>query len=301
MSVALVKAFIIRAVYKFVMIFVLVLCYSFQLVSAANSYRQIELKYRNAVSVQQSLLPFTDENTAIIAQGNSLILKGPTAEIKQLSVIVKKLDKPLKQLQVSIYRGIDPSTELPGEAQNSHQDQRWSTRTGKDNRVDIVSIEEGSTLLINEDQFIKVALETATELGQSEPDKQSSSQQANSLEFASSYQRNETLLLEKGVRLTANLVADKDGQPQVSLTAVYSLPESTQGRANNTNTVSIASNRQTSVVTRVKLGQWQLLSLNQQQSQQPGITNKSSTRKQVFSTPQKDDSDYKVWVKFKVL
>ncbi len=301
MSVALVKAFIIKSVYRLLMIVVLVLCYSFQLVSAANSYRQIELKHRNAASVQQSLLPFADENTAIIAQGNSLILKGPTAEIKQLAAIVKKLDKPRKQLQVSIYRGIDPSTELPGEAQNSHQDQRWSTRTGKDNRIDIVSIEEGSTLIINEDQLIKVPLETATEVGRSDRDIQSGSQQANSLEFVSNYQRNETLLLEKGVRLTANLVAGRGGQTQVSLTAVYSLPESTKGRTNNANTVSIASNRQTSVVTRVKLGQWQLLSLNQQQSQQPGITNKTSTRKQVFSTPQKDDSDYKMWVKFILL
>jgi len=145
-----------------------------------------------------------------------------------------------------------------------------------------------------------VPLETAIELGVSGSHIMSSDKLLNSFEFASDYQRNETLLVEKGVHLTVNLVKGASGQPQVSLTATYSLPESTKDR-DYTNTVSIISNKQTSLVTRVELGRWQLLSANQRQSQQPAITSQSSSRKQIFSTPKKSDSDFKVWVKFKLL
>lgn len=271
---------------------------------AETGYRQIELRYRNAFSMQQRLAPFTDNDVVIIAEGNSLILKGPTAGLNQLVGIIKMLDKPRQQFQVSIYRGSDPSVI---NINDKVQDQRWSTQTNQQNRVDVVNIEEGSILIINESELVTVPVEEALAIGKAlEPESLSVQKQDNDA-FKSTYQRADNLLVEKGVKLVATLVKDDKGKSSVSLTSTYSLPAEkvSDSMANRSRSSSRDLNRETTLTTRVDLGQWQLLSSHQTQSHRPAINSTinstMSSRIQVSSTQKKGESEYKVWVKFSLL
>jgi hypothetical protein len=270
----------------------------------SSSYRQVELRHRDAFSMQQTLASFADNDVVIIAEGNSLILKGPVAGLNQLVSIIKKLDKPRQQFQVSIYRGVDPSIL---NVNDKVQDKRWSTNAGKQNRIDIANIEEGSLLIISDSELISVPVEEYQESGKtSEPVSRYSQQQAHqqeSVAFESKYQRAETILVGKGVKLVATLVKDGNGAPRVSLKTTYALPS--EETSNDSGNISIFShrvlNRETTLTTRIELGQWQLLSSHQQQSHRPAINSTMKSRTHVSSTQKKGEFGYKVWVKFGLL
>jgi len=273
----------------------------------SSTYRQIELRHRSAFSLQQTLAPLTDGDVVILAEGNSLILKGPAAGLNNLVSIIKKLDKPRQQLQVSIYRGIDPSIL---NINDKVKDQRWSTNTGKQNRVDIVNIEEGSLLIINDSELISVPVEEAQQIGKtiaplsqysqqhSHQQTQLQTQQQESIAFESSYKREDILTVEKGVKLVATLVKDSKGKSRIALKTTYALPSEDSGDTSNASNRIL--NRETTLTTRIDIGQWQLLSSNQTLSHRPAI-NTSTSRTKVSSTQKKGESEYKVWVKFGLL
>lgn len=274
--------------------------------TATNSYRQIELRYRSAAEIQQTLAPLIDDSLTIVADGNSLILKGPAAELNQLQATIRKMDKPRQQLQVAIYRGVDPSV-LEGNADHTdkrYRDQAWSTNAGSNNRVDTVNILEGSKLTINESGLIRVPSETDTTAGKSigSADSRSalaSEQAKEKFVFRSDYQRSDSFTIEKGLTLVATLVKDSKGQTKVALKTTYALPslltnQKQQLRSSRQITGEII-NVESSTVTLAEPGQWQLISSHQQQSHRPAIN--TNAKLQVSSTAKQGESDRKVWVK----
>ncbi len=264
---------------------------------AADSYRQVDLQYRNAASVEAALSPLTKNKLAIAVDGNSLIISGAQNDVAQLASIIKKLDKPRKQFQVSLFRGRDPSLFVSNDSAVKFRDQRWSTNQGQENRIDTLMVEEGEMLIITEDEWQRLPIEqTAVVIANTTFPQTNSDLQNNLLVnarvFQQDYQNTNAMLIKKGVSLTAVLVKDKAGKEKISLKANYTIPQSQK------NTTTERGYLSSSTTTVIELGQWQLLSSHQQLSKGVDANSSKGSRKQIVSTEKSGEKDDKVWVQF---
>jgi len=74
----------------------------------ADSIRKIDLQHRDASAIQSLLLPLFEGDIPMVVDGNSLLVRGASADLQALADMVKRLDQPQQSLRVSLYRGVDP-------------------------------------------------------------------------------------------------------------------------------------------------------------------------------------------------
>ena len=75
----------------------------------ALGYRTFNLQYNSAASIQQSLTPLLQEDEQLSAHQRTLILYANPERIKQISTLIKQLDHPPTQYQVTVWQGIGDS------------------------------------------------------------------------------------------------------------------------------------------------------------------------------------------------
>ncbi len=261
----------------------------------ADSYRQIELKHRSAVSLQSRLSPLLGNDVAVVSEGNSLILRGPSAELNQLMSVIKKLDTPRQQLYVSIYRGVDPEV-----SHGSHGVKTWSTDRRIINRLDEAIVEEEATLVITDSELIFIPQEVYQEHYQSKHpnvnivDSENFKQQVNG-QYQARYQNNKIVTQENTISLTPSLLAEGN----IALIVNYSIPLSpTQSSSRQVGSPTTAlAFKDVSTTRNAKINQWLNLSSHHQQTYRPSLNSK----KKVVSTKSKDDEKHSVWVKFSLV
>ena len=248
----------------------------------ADSYQQVLLKHRNATILQSRLLPLVDDRLSITVDGNHLLVGGPTGEVKQLIVLIKKLDRPRRQLQVSTVRG-----ESPAILSTPSEDIQWSTRTRAASRLDTAVIEEEATLLIEDSELMILPIERYIQKGELTG--------VNNLniskEHQTSYQSNRYQKQLIKLEMTPVLLVDK----QVSVVMSYTLSQPDNRK--DKRTVKSSKSTEVSLTRTVLLGEWFNIAGHQQQSNQLELT----PSRQISSTQKEGEFKRGLWVKFDLL
>lgn len=239
----------------------------------ADSYRQILLKHRNASTLQQRLESVISEQAAIITDGQQIILRGSEDELDQLEAIIRRLDVPIKHVEVVVYRGQNPHVT----AQN-HSHLRWSTSSGQLNQMQSVVIQDGSSLLITETQLKAINQANVDELGYVVG---SDLIPNAAYRLQGQGQGQKVVQWERGIELTSTLIGDE----KVDITATFSLPRE--------NTQQLLSQVETVIQRVIKQGVWTELT-NQSLKSEPTPL---MTRRQIRSTEKNDEYDDAVWIK----
>ncbi len=263
----------------------------------ADSYRHVELKHRNAVSLQSRLLPLLGDEVVVVPEGNGLLLRGPSADLNQLVAVIKKLDKPRQQLSVYIYRGVDPELDS-----SPHRNKTWSTNRDVVNRLDKAIVEEETTLVITDSELISIPQRIYQESYQRKyTDGQSFKQLVDGRHHARA-QSHEIIAQENSIVLTPSLLDDGN----VSFIINYSIPTSSeqlssqQTSSQKTGSQKVISTTLSSIkevtTTRVvRIDEWINLSSHHQQTYRPSLDSK----KKVVSTQSKSNKKNSVWIKFR--
>lgn len=257
---------------------------------SADSYQRVDLKHRNAAVLQQTLAPLLGEAVAISAEGSALLIRAPQAEIKSILSLVRSMDRPQRSLKVFIYRGIDPSA-LEASSGAPFTDQRWSTQVSR-NRVDRLTMLEGSTLVITQDRWLGLPIvhrQTAA-AGENVLALLFKDLSFPNTAFQSREEYTQWLSTEESLYLTP-VVIDGKPQPRVSLQLAYSLPAT--GASSSSETISVPL--KASLVTVIEPDQWQLISSHSLQSHPEPISTQS-TRKLRVSTQKNNELEQRVWV-----
>jgi len=114
--------------------------------ATADSIRKIDLQHRDASATQSLLLPLFEGDISMVVDGNSLLVRGNSADLQALADMVTRLDQPKPSLRVSLYRGVDP---FGGDIDQT-QRRTSSTHLHRDNVQDQWIMEEGTTLTIRD-------------------------------------------------------------------------------------------------------------------------------------------------------
>ena len=112
----------------------------------ADSIRKIDLQHRDASATQSLLLPLFEGDISMVVDGNSLLVRGASADLQALADMVKRLDQPQQSLRVSLYRGVDP---YRGDV-DSNKRQISTTRLHHGNVLDQWIMEDGTELVITD-------------------------------------------------------------------------------------------------------------------------------------------------------
>lgn len=129
---------------KKLLIFSLLFCFSGSLI--ADSIRKIDLQYRDALATKNLLSALFEGDISMVVDGNSLLVRGATADLQALATMVKRLDKPQQSLRVSLYRGVDP---YRGDTDQTAR-RTATTHSHQDNIFDQWIMEDGTMLLIRD-------------------------------------------------------------------------------------------------------------------------------------------------------
>ena len=115
-------------------------CFTFSQWSEAQAFRQIILKHRDAEDVKRVIEPLLPEGSAITADNNSVLVNTSPRMINSVVKAIKSIDKPRKNLQLSIFRGKYPNKKGVITASTNAQVKQQQT----------VIAQEGQTVVMNE-------------------------------------------------------------------------------------------------------------------------------------------------------
>ncbi|MEO0442768.1 MAG: secretin N-terminal domain-containing protein [Pseudomonadota bacterium] len=263
--------------------FALGFCLLFANVLFADSYQAIELRHRSGAVIENLLNDIVSEQLSVSAEGSTLLLRGPSADIKQLTTIIKQLDRPRKPINVSIYRGARPLTS------GSTSSTEWRSTTKEPATRNNLTIDDGSTVVIAEQQLLPLTLEAYywRQLQGREQARQKLIEPLNGpVSPAGGEYKNQQLINRVyGVELIPTLLKDE----KISLVATFSTPLREHSNSNG------GLNAMATTITRVlPLGKWVSLTQQQQNTERGNL----DKRYQVVSTRKQNELDSQIWVKF---
>jgi hypothetical protein len=112
----------------------------------SDSVIRVALHYRDAVDVKTVIEPLLPKGAAISIDNNTLLIRAADEDAKALVRVIKAMDKPRDSVMVSVFRGRFP--DKPGV--------RLLSTKAKVNRVNHMRIEDGQTVVIAENQLLKI-------------------------------------------------------------------------------------------------------------------------------------------------
>ena len=112
----------------------------------ADAIRQIELQYRDAESTKALLDELFEDDVTIVVDSNYLLIRGATADVQAIAVMVERLDRPPTRLRVSLYRGVDPYRGDP----NADSRKISTTHRNRDNIFDQWEMDNGTAFLMQD-------------------------------------------------------------------------------------------------------------------------------------------------------
>ncbi len=115
----------------------------------STALKSVALKHRDAQDIHQVILPLLPEGTSASIDNNVVIINGTPAVVNNIVRVIKALDRPQVRLKVSVYRGKYPE-------QSSVKS--YTTNAGI-NRSQIVYTEEGQTIVVTEQNLVKIPIE----------------------------------------------------------------------------------------------------------------------------------------------
>lgn len=115
-------------------------------VSDAQAFRQVMLKHRDAEDIKQVIEPLLPEGSAISVDNNSVLVNTPPRIINSVVKAIKSLDKPRKNIEISVFRGKYP---------NKKGVVTFSTNTQVNQQQTIVT-QEGRTVVMTERGLVKL-------------------------------------------------------------------------------------------------------------------------------------------------
>ena len=117
---------------------------------AADAIKKVDLEYRDAETTRSLLQALFKDDIAIVVDGNSLLIRGQNSDIQALTTMIKRLDKPQKSLQVTLYRGVDP---YQGDI-DKHSRRTATTYPHQDNLLDQWLMEDGTTVVLRDNSRV---------------------------------------------------------------------------------------------------------------------------------------------------
>ncbi|MFT5116765.1 MAG: hypothetical protein ACI9NY_000288 [Kiritimatiellia bacterium] len=293
----------------------------------ANSLKSITLQHRDAVEVKAILLPLLPEGSGISVDNNRVLVSAPAALMKNIVSIIKGMDKPLKRLRVSVYRGKYPTKEgvkfATTDTDINHQ-QTITTLEGQtvvmtEKGLRKITVAEGqyannSEVVIDPDAPIEEpsvtqiianndALEIVPEVVE-EGDEDSSlaalalanNTQASAGEVANS-SRSELIEVPTGIHLRVTLLGEKQARLSVKVVTAASNKSSVNKSGDNRSSEAIALSSTIETMTNIAMNQWSKLSERNTFSHRP----KLGSNRKVHSTKTADDDEQSIWVKIELL
>ena len=282
-------------------------------VVAANIFNRVVLKHREASAIEAVIAPLLPENSGISADGNTVIISAPANTANSLIAVIKRMDKPRKQLHVSVFRGQHP--EKKGAI--------ISTTHVKANHKQDVTIYDGHPLAITERSVVNVPVTNihyaddissgarlqanvfdsglasadesslATLLSQLESRVIQRVDQSRSLSAGSvlSGQQQQWLESPTGIYLRITLVGKKQARVAAR---VISPGEVSGGSVGDSQRLTLAYELETT--STIPLGQWSRLGRQQTFTHQLELDKRSH----VYSTQTSKDKHSSVWIKVDV-
>lgn len=308
---------------KYVQLLLVLISILIGTIAMANDFLRIELKNRSAASLKLALSELIEDDVKIIADGNSLILNGEKSALIQLKKIINELDVANISLSVSIYRGVDPNV-----LKESKGVKKWGTNRVS-NRQDVVIVENGQRLVINESKLLVVPVESFGSRfndifeTDNQLDVNNSLDLDNSLndsanvvlterQSGSFFKRNEIIAIENSLFVEPSLLSNKKSKSKVTTDSQsastkdkqlrekvfirYSVPISSDNSDVNKNTQQEkVLSVQTHIISQrvIHIDEWLQLSGHKVVSYRPSL----SANKKVFATQKKTDSDNNIWIK----
>ena len=266
----------------------------------ASGLLKIDLKNRSATGLKAVLSRLVDEDIKIIADGNSLILRGERTVLTQLKQIIIDLDVASVSLSVSIYRGVDPNV-----LKNRKDVQIWGTHKAS-NRLDTVIIESGQRLVINETKLLVVPIESFGSGFNAVFDADSSLNDLVSLDTAKTqleavFERSDIIAIDNSLFVEASLLSARKVQSNADalkekVFVRYGVPihvNSTMANKNSQLPQVLSTQTHVSSQRVINTGEWLQLSGHQVVSHRPTL----GANKTLVSTQKQTDSDNNIWLR----
>jgi hypothetical protein len=263
----------------------------------ADELLKIDLKNRSAASLKAVLSKLVETDVNMIAAGNSLILSGKASTLKQLRKIALELDIAVVSLSVSIYRGVDPNVAKDRSGVNV-----WTTNKVS-NRLDMVVIESGQRLMINETNLLVLpgaSLDSRLNEG-FDGIKSLDNSAWVARQMSSTFNRREIIITDTSLIVEPSLfsVREVNGKTDVLSEKIfvrYTVPVNPEAPDVDKNVQQGRSmTTRTQVVSQrvINPDEWVQLSGHQIVSYRPSL----SANKKIVSTQELSDSDNNIWIK----
>lgn len=124
-----------------------------------EDFKVIELHYRSAEEILPMLQPLLGSTSALTGRGFQLIVKAPTAEMKQIKAIVAQLDRAPQQLLITVEQVADHTLSQRGAGVSGSVDLRVHSTGGQDESTlrQTLRVMEGQEAFISTGQDVPVA------------------------------------------------------------------------------------------------------------------------------------------------
>jgi hypothetical protein len=298
---------------RYFQVFLVLISIAIGTIAMASDFLRVELKNRSAASLKATLSELVGDDVKIIADGTNLILKGEKSALTQLKKIIIDLDIANVSLSVSIYRGVDPNI-LKG----SKGVKKWGTNRVS-NRQDVVIVENGQRLVINESKLLVVPVESFgsrfnnifnadSSLGLDQSQKDTINVALPRMHEGSFFDKSEIVAIENSLFVEPSLFSNKkttgqastDSQLKEKVFIRYSVPISSDNSLDNSDANKYTQQEkvlsvQTHIISQriIHIDEWLKLSGHKVVSYRPSL----SANKKVFSTQKNTDSDKSIWIK----
>jgi hypothetical protein len=308
----------------------LILCIAlvFPSYSDAQAFRKVVLKYRDAEEVKNVIEPLLPEGSAISVDNNSVLVNTPTRIINSVVKAIKSLDKPRKNLVVSVFRGKYPNKKgVITHTTNTQVNQLQTIATQEGQAIVVterglvkITVSEANyasntdapttpiaspeksavQLILDDDALNDGALIVAPDLSETDEDIDlrslllSGSDQLQFGEVGRS-QQSELVDVPTGLHLRVTLAGkNRSGQPQARVAAkVVSRDTRSNSALQNTSESTIYLSNSVKTLTTLPLGEWTAISESNTLSHRPAL----GANRKVYSTNTNDDNQQSVWVK----
>ena len=294
---------------RYFQVFLVLVSIAIGTIAMASDFLRVELKNRSAASLKATLSELVGDDVKIIADGNSLILNGEKSALTQLKKIIIDLDIANVSLSVSIYRGVDPNI-LKG----SKGVKKWGTNRVS-NRQDVVIVENGQRLVINESKLLVVPVESFgsrfnnifnadSSLGFDQSQNDTINVALPRMHTGSFFEKSEIVAIENSLFVEPSLLSNKkikaqtttDSQLKEKVFIRYSVPISLDNSdANKYTQQEKVLSVQTHIMSQriIHINEWLQLSGHKVVSYRPSL----NAHKKVFATQKNTDSDKNIWIK----
>ncbi|MFT7388964.1 MAG: hypothetical protein ACI8VC_002226 [Candidatus Endobugula sp.] len=303
----------------------LLLCVALVLSSYSNAqaFRKVVLKYRDAEDVKQVIEPLLPQGSAISVDNNSVLVRAPTGIINSVVKAIRSLDKPRKNLMVSVFRGKYPNKKgVITYTTDTHvnQLQRIATQEGQivvltERGLVKITVSEAlyasnidaptTPMTLAAGSAVQLILEDDELVAAAEPSETGEGVEINSLLLGGSNlqqfgevgrsQQSELVDVPAGLHLRVTLAGkNRSGQLQARVTAsVVSKDTRSSSMPKDTSTSAIYLSSSVKTLTTFPLGEWTPISESNTLSHRPVL----GANTKVYSTNTREDNQQSVWVR----